>query len=151
MSLQLEQDSDQLLGTAAAPANENRQLRWWRQEDGFPSTSTNNMFTNHNKRGKVVSVCMLVLTLTAILLSVVSLAVAVAKTAGPAGAAVERQQQGSTAAAAWPQIRRIAFSSCTSYDLRQQPIWTQVSALHNVITGCQAVSVSLCLTFIFRS
>ena len=29
----------------------------------------------------------------------------------------------------WNQIRRIAFSSCTSYDVRPQPIWTQASAV----------------------
>lgn len=27
----------------------------------------------------------------------------------------------------WGHIRRIAFSSCTSYDVRPQPIWTQAS------------------------
>lgn len=33
----------------------------------------------------------------------------------------------STDSRSWGHIRRIAFSSCTSYDVRPQPIWTQAS------------------------
>jgi hypothetical protein len=32
-----------------------------------------------------------------------------------------------TGSSSWQQIQKIAFSSCTSYDVRPQPIWTQVS------------------------
>eukprot|EP00882_Tetradesmus_deserticola_P026846 GHRQ01029657.1.p1 GENE.GHRQ01029657.1~~GHRQ01029657.1.p1 ORF type:complete len:181 (+),score=39.52 GHRQ01029657.1:553-1095(+) len=125
MSLQVEQDSDQLLGRGAA-ASATRPARWWRQADGFLS-APNHHHEDQHRRGGAASACMLVLALTATLLSVVSLAVAVAKTGGAAtdaaGAAGRHQPTGT--AAAWPQIKRVAFSSCTSYDLRPQPIWTE--------------------------
>lgn len=31
-----------------------------------------------------------------------------------------------TPAAGWGHIKRLAYSSCTSYDVRPQPIWTKV-------------------------
>lgn len=34
---------------------------------------------------------------------------------------------GSDASPTWQGIRKIAFGSCTAYDLRSQPVWTQVS------------------------
>ncbi|WIA30967.1 hypothetical protein OEZ86_001015 [Tetradesmus obliquus] len=124
MSLQLEQDSDQLLGAGAAASASDRP-RWWQKEDGFLSITSSQPGNLKSSTRRSVPIWMLVLTLAALLLSVVSLAVSVAKTSGPAAAAAAGAQQQSRPAAAWPQIKRIAFSSCTSYDLRPQPIWTE--------------------------
>jgi DNA-binding transcriptional regulator YdaS (Cro superfamily) len=135
MSLQIEQDSDQLLDRSAA-ASGPPMSRW--SQDGFVS-NFNKRQGDQQRRNRAVSICMLVLTVTAVILSVVSLAVAVAKTGEPTGEAAGKQQADGTAAAAaaaWPQIKRIAFSSCTSYDLRPQPIWTEVRKLSPCCGTC---------------
>jgi DNA-binding transcriptional regulator YdaS (Cro superfamily) len=126
MSLQIEQDSDQLLDRSAA-ASGPPISRWSWQEDGFLS-NFNKRQGDQQRRNRAVSVCMLVLTVTAALLSVVSLAIAVAKTGKPTAEAAGSAQAAGKAAA-WPQIKRVAFGSCTSYDLRPQPIWTEVRKL----------------------
>lgn len=43
---------------------------------------------------------------------------------------------GGSTAPTWGQIKRIAFSSCTSYDVRPQPIWTQASPDSLIIFCC---------------
>ena len=39
--------------------------------------------------------------------------------------ALAAYEEGPPPAGGWQGIRRIAFGSCTSYDIRPQPIWTQ--------------------------
>lgn len=69
-------------------------------------------------------------------LAAVGLTVAVAALGTAAGTAQQTNSNSGggnhgsssdTKSSGWRQIQRLAFSSCTSYDVRPQPIWTQVS------------------------
>lgn len=67
-----------------------------------------------------VVVC-LVLSATALAIAVNSRTMQQARNNDHSGAGLRQQQ--------WPNIRKLAFSSCTAYDMRPQPIWTEVHVL----------------------
>jgi hypothetical protein len=52
------------------------------------------------------------------------------------GSSSSSSATGGFSAPGWGQIKRIAFSSCTSYDVRPQPIWTQASSDSLKLSSC---------------
>jgi hypothetical protein len=60
---------------------------------------------------------------------------------GASSVAASRSRSAGTSAtppASWGHIRRIAFGSCSSYDIRPQPIWTEVSGALGGVVGLAA-------------
>eukprot|EP00879_Flechtneria_rotunda_P012305 GHRR01012852.1.p1 GENE.GHRR01012852.1~~GHRR01012852.1.p1 ORF type:complete len:325 (+),score=82.73 GHRR01012852.1:519-1493(+) len=115
MSLDIERSSDAVL------LSESSRLKSWWQDDLFLSTS--NRQQQQQKRIKNLLIALVVFAVVALLLSVAALGTASSAhykalhASEPSNAVVRPPN--------WPNIEKLAFGSCTSYDLRPQPIWTQ--------------------------
>lgn len=115
-------DEDELL------SHETRTVKnWWQKgDDLFMHTATKEQQAQKRQRHLLYGLA--TAAAAGLLLSIAGLVVAgVARNQAAAAAAVAGQTQ-QQVAGTWKHIRRIAFSSCTSYDLRPQPIWTEVGS-----------------------
>lgn len=111
--------ADELL-TSARRSNEDV---WW------------NVSEKHQQAKDRNRLWLITATVVAAVGLVVGLAALATSAVGARQSAIASRASGSSSSSAirgstpaWGQINRIAFSSCTSYDVRPQPIWTQASS-----------------------
>lgn len=117
LNFEVGRDRDELLSEET-----NTVRSWWHKgDDLFMHTVTKEQ--QAQKRQRRLFLCTVIIAVVGLLLSIAGLVLA--GLAGQQAAAAASLTAG-THTGEWPSIRRIAFSSCTSYDLRPQPIWTQV-------------------------
>lgn len=78
------------------------------------------------QRAWLIAVTVLAAVGLTVALAAFGTAAGTARQANNSSGGGNRGSSSDTGTSGWRQIRRVAFSSCTSYDVRPQPIWTQV-------------------------
>lgn len=112
---------DELL---AAPAGGSRKRPsddvWW-------GVAEKTQQAKSRQRAWLIAVTVLAAVGLTVALAALGTAAGMARQANSSSGGGNRGSSSDTGTSGWRPIRRVSFSSCTSYDVRPQPIWTQVS------------------------